>query len=135
MQQDPALPSPFRPYLVLGCLFVFVLLSRLPFLDAGYGVNIDAWRVARAARTIALSHRYEASRLPGYPVQEFICAALWGGKSELVEWKAGPVVLNGASALMGAAAVILFALVARGSGCKNYLLAARRAGVHATVLR
>ncbi len=105
----------------LAILFVAVLLSRIPFLDAGYGVNTDAWRVARSARAIAETHSYEASRLPGYPVQEIVCAFLWRGGHD---WKYGPLVLNAASAIFGALAVVLFALLARDTGCKDWLLAA-----------
>ena len=36
----------------LSALFLIVLLSRLPFLDAGYGANVDAWRVARWPTTL-----------------------------------------------------------------------------------
>src|SRR5947209_17108478 len=50
-------------------LFAVVLLSRLPFLNAGYGVEIDGWRVALAARHIAQNGVYEVSRFPGYPLQ------------------------------------------------------------------
>ncbi|MEP6937397.1 MAG: hypothetical protein ABI871_04945, partial [Chthoniobacterales bacterium] len=58
-------------------MLVGVALSRLPFLDAGYGVNVDAWRVARAARHIAQTGEYEASRFPGYPVHEIVCSWFW----------------------------------------------------------
>jgi len=105
----------------LTALFLAVLLSRIPFLDAGYGVNTDAWRVARVARAMASTHTYMASRLPGYPVQEIACAFLWRGGAD---WKYGPLVLNAASAFFGALAVVLFALLARALGCKDYLLAA-----------
>jgi hypothetical protein len=72
------------------CLFLLVLVSRLPFLEAGYGLNIDAWRVARAAQTIATTGQYSVSRFPGYPLQEIICALFWRG---------GPWALNGLTAL------------------------------------
>lgn len=53
--------------LMLGAL---VLGSRLPFLDAGYGLDPDAWRLARAAHGIATKGVFQVSRLPGHPVVE-----------------------------------------------------------------
>lgn len=81
-----------------------VFVTRLPFLTAGYGLDPDAWRVANAARMIALSDSYVASRLPGYPVPEIICALLWRG---------GPLALNGATALLSAVGVACFVLALR----------------------
>src|SRR2546426_12390378 len=82
------------------CLFALVFLSRLPFLDAGYGVNVDGWRVARVARDIATTCEYAVSRFPGYPLQEITCALFWRG---------GPWALNGLSAFFSAIAAIAFA--------------------------
>jgi hypothetical protein len=42
-------------------LFVLVFISRLLFLNAGYGANVDAWRVARAAYDIATTGEYSTS--------------------------------------------------------------------------
>ena len=98
----------------LGCLFALVLLSRLPFLDAGYGLNIDAWRVARAARDMATSGEYAVSRFPGYPLQEITCALFWRG---------GPVALNGLTALFSAVAATAFAAIVRKLGCRDWFLA------------
>ena len=44
-------PAPARARRVLWASMVLVatvLASRAPFLDAGYGANIDSWRVAWA---------------------------------------------------------------------------------------
>ena len=128
MSLSAGVRTPLSVHLGLAALFVAVLLSRAPFLDAGYGVNIDAWRVARAARTLALTGSYEASRLPGYPVQEFLCSLLWRGGLDDLGWKGGPLALNAASAFFGASAVVLFALLARALGCRDYLLAAAGLG-------
>ncbi|HWB58435.1 MAG TPA: guanine nucleotide-binding protein subunit gamma [Chthoniobacteraceae bacterium] len=103
-----------RDFAGLCALVVIVLLSRVPFLGAGYGAQYDAWRVANAARHIAQTGEYEASRLPGNPVQEYACSLLWKG---------GPRALNAASAVFGAAAVALLGLVARQLGCRDWLLA------------
>jgi hypothetical protein len=103
-----------REYAGLCLLVAIVLLSRVPFLNAGYGVQTDGWRVANAARHFSETGDYQVSRFPGYPVHEITCSFLWKG---------GAVALNGASAFFGAAAVLLFALIARAMGCKDWLLA------------
>ena len=104
-----------NPRLQLIALFAFVLASRFPFLDAGYGANVDAWRVARAARDIGTTGEYTVSRFPGYPVQEIVCSWIWRG---------GPVALNGLTALFSAVSVVAFAMIARKLQFHNWLLAA-----------
>ena len=91
-----------------------VVLSRIPFLSAGYGVDFDAWRVAGAARTIATTHVYTAARLPGNPVHEVVCAMLLPG---------GHIALNTATALFSGMAAAFFALSVRVLGGKDYALA------------
>jgi len=91
-----------------------VVLSRIPFLSAGYGVDFDAWRVAGAARTIATTHVYTAARFPGNPVHEVICALLFPG---------GHIALNAATALLSGIAAAFFALSVRVLGSKDYVLA------------
>jgi hypothetical protein len=107
---------------IKGCGFaailivvLIVLISRLPFLDAGYGNDTDAWLVAGAARSIGTTGEYIASRLPGYPIQELVCSLFWWG---------GPLALNGLTALMSAAAIFFFLLILREFGCRDILLAA-----------
>jgi hypothetical protein len=95
-------------------LIAVVALSRIPFLNAGYGVNIDAWRVARVARQIALTGIYEVSRFPGYPIQEIVCSWFWRG---------GAWALNGLSALFGVAAAVAFTACARRLKCRDAFLA------------
>ena len=98
----------------LVCLFALVFITRLPFLDAGYGMNPDAWRVALVAREMAQTGEYKVSRFPGYPVQEIVCALFWRG---------GPSALNGLSAFFGAIAAVAFAAIARKLGCRDWFLA------------
>jgi hypothetical protein len=100
--------------LVFFGVALLVFLSRAPFLQAGYGNDSDAWRIANAARHIGATGRYEASRLPGYPVQELACSVIHGG---------GPLALNGATALLSAFGAAFFALSLRALGCKDYVLA------------
>lgn len=91
--------------LVLGVAAVAFLL-RLPFLDAGYGWDSDAWRVAAAAAAMAESGNYAAPRLPGNPVHDIFCALLWA----IGPAARRPEILNGASALvtsLGAGALAL----------------------------
>jgi hypothetical protein len=95
-------------------LFALVLLSRLPFLDAGYGVSPDAWRVARVAREMSATGEYAVSRFPGYPFHEIICSVFWRG---------GPSALNGLSAFFSAIAATAFAAITRKLGCRDWFLA------------
>jgi hypothetical protein len=92
-----------------------VLLTRLPFVGPGYGADPDAWRVAWAARAIATTGHYEASRFPGYPLQEYVSALAWRG---------GPLALNGLSALFSALGAGCFALTLRRLGVRDDVLAA-----------
>jgi hypothetical protein len=96
-------------------VFVVVLLSRLPFLDHGYGEHADAWRVARTAKLWAETGVYEPSRVPGFPIHEGLSAIFW-------PWRAAG--LNGLSAVASATACVLFALYARRRGCRDAVLAA-----------
>jgi hypothetical protein len=91
-----------------------VFLTRLPFVDAGYGAIRDAWRVASAARLIATTHEYWASRFPPHPVQEIVSAAIW--------WS-GPLGLNLATAVISSLGIAFFALSARRLGYGDWALA------------
>ena len=55
-----------------GLFFFVVLLSRIPFLFSGYGLDGDSWAVALAAKQWSNTGVYEASRFPGYPVHEWL---------------------------------------------------------------
>jgi hypothetical protein len=91
------------------------VLTRLPFLGAGYGEHADNWRIALAARHIAETGVYEASRFPGYPIQEYVCSWFW---------KTGPFGFNLLNALFCAAAVLFFALICVEYGVADWWLAA-----------
>ncbi len=58
-----------------------VVLTRIPFLFAGYGSDPDAWLVGSAASALWHSGTYVESRLPGYPLHEMLMAPAvgWGG--------------------------------------------------------
>jgi Glycosyltransferase family 87 len=96
-----------RTAIVPGAVLAIVFLSRLPFLDAGYGIDPDAWRVAGVGREIAQHGDYVASRLPGYPLHEYGAALLHDG---------GPVALNGATAAFSALAALFLFLIVRALG-------------------
>jgi hypothetical protein len=92
-----------------------VFASRLPFLGPGYGADADAWLVAWAGRSIALSGHYEASRLPGYPLHEFVTALIW----RFGAWPA-----NALTAAFSAVASACFAIVLRRLGSRDDVLGA-----------
>lgn len=89
-----------------------VFLSRVPFLEPGYGYDPDAWRIALSARRLAVEGKYEVSRFPGYPVPELVSALfVWGG----------PLALNGLAALLSAVAAAFFALTLKALGSRDYV--------------
>src|SRR6266487_4401706 len=94
---------------------VAVLLTRLPFLGAGYGTDNDAWSVVAASRAIARTGAYQVSRFPGFPIPEYAGALLWRGS---------PWLVNGVSALMCAAAAVLLAVILRRAGARDATLGA-----------
>jgi hypothetical protein len=104
-----------RELLLLVSSAALVLLSRLPFLDNGYGLDSDAWLAASAAKRIAQTGEYWASRLPGHPVQELTYALIWNQ---------GPAAFNLLTSLFTVAAFVAFALIWRTLGSRDYLLAA-----------
>jgi hypothetical protein len=86
-------------------LFVLaVLLSRLPFIFNGYGLDGDSWTVASVAGYLQKTGNYECSRLPGFPVHEYLC-------SFIIE--KGYVATNLLSAIASAAAAGFFVLILR----------------------
>jgi hypothetical protein len=89
------------PLLVLG-VFIATLLTRLPFIGTGYGLDPDSYRLVIAARETA-DGAYRASRLPGYPVHEFLVA--------LTPARYDPVVSNLFTAIFSALAVMFFFLL------------------------
>ncbi len=110
-----ARPSGANGYAIAGIAFVLTMLSRIPFLGPGYGIDSDAWRIGGVARIIADTGMYAASRAPGYPLHEIVCALLIPG---------GATALCAASAFMSALAVAFFALVAWQVVGRNALLLA-----------
>ncbi len=83
----------------------FLLLSiaffalRLPLARYGYGTDPDSWRVALTGHYLLKYGQYFPSRLPGYPLQEFLVAPLV---------PLGPIATNLETALVSLLAVYLF---------------------------
>ena len=82
MMACPNTPKSQRNYIWLCALIFFVIISRLPAISHGFGLDDDCWSVAYAAKEISSKlGNYIPSRLPGYPVAEHIFAfvfALFG---------------------------------------------------------
>ncbi len=101
-----------RETLILILLFFAVLISRIPFIEYGYGIDPDSWRVASVANAIHTTKQYVASRLPGYPVQEITYALL-------------PIknatVYNFLTAFLSSLCVLYFAKFIKQLGFKHYL--------------
>lgn len=98
--------------LIIASIVVFI--TRIPFLSAGYGVDNDAWRFAHVCKIIALEGRYQYSRAPGHPIQEYALTSFW-------DW--GYSFFNGASAVMSVIAFIYFILILKELKFKNIYLA------------
>ena len=102
----------FYKYLLFA---VMIFISRLPFLIYGYGLDGDSWSVAISAKHLFSTGEYVPSRLPGYPVHEFLCA--------LVS-PFGYIGMNLISAIFTTIAVTTFALILRSLRFKSIFLAA-----------
>ncbi len=65
-------------------LFITVLLSRIPFLFDGYGVEEDSWGHVLNAALMNETGMYEISRLPGHPLFEALLLIFWHVQTPLV---------------------------------------------------
>ena len=102
---EPVRPFTRREVWPLVWLGTLVLLTRLPWISAGYGADPDAYRVVNAARQILRTGDYVASRMPGYPVYEYLTALTTVSKSA--------VLSNGLTAVLSCVAAVFFALILR----------------------
>jgi hypothetical protein len=96
----------FTSPLGFAALSVAYLASRVPWLDRGYGTDPDAWRVALVADKLRETGDYYPSRLPGYPLHEFVTAGI-GFVGD------GWIWTNLSTVLASLAGVYLFALLAK----------------------
>jgi hypothetical protein len=101
-------------FFLFSFLVIFILATRLPLLNAGYGNEPDAWRVAYVAQQIATSGKYFMSRTPGHPVQEITSSFVWQG---------GPFALNFLSTFLSGLAAVFFFLIAKILNIKDRILA------------
>ncbi len=103
-----------QKYFSFFLLFIFVFISRLPFIYAGYGVEEDSWGIALEAYNSHTTGIFEPSRLPGHPVQELIYTALWGK---------GAFLFNLLCAFFSAVATVFFALILKQLNFKHFFIA------------
>jgi hypothetical protein len=97
-------------------VFAFlILLTRIPFLYDGYGIDSDAWSLAITAKNISETHQYEVSRFPGYPFQEIVSALSYTGNY---------FSLNFLTALISTIGILYFALFLRTLHFRQPLLGA-----------
>lgn len=101
MNQNRSTKIDIYKLVLIGLLIFF---TRLPWLGAGYGDDPDSWRVANTGRAISNCEQYKASRLPGYPINEYVCSILIKG---------GPIATNFASACFSLLAFYAFYSILR----------------------
>ncbi|MGD0114796.1 MAG: hypothetical protein ABSC13_02175 [Dehalococcoidia bacterium] len=73
---ERALEFDFTRPLAFAALAVVYVVSRIPWLGIGYGADPDAWRVALSADHLLSHAEYLPSRLPGFPLEEFVTVPL-----------------------------------------------------------
>ena len=95
-------------------VLALILISRLPFINAGYGAEEDAWAMRLVTERIATTGQYEVSRLPGHPLQELTYTLIW---------KHGAIAFNLLTVLLSTAGIAFFMLSLRKLQIKNYLQA------------
>ena len=88
-----------RP-LAFAALAVVYVATRIPWLNLGYGTDPDAWRVALSADHLLSHGEYLPSRLPGFPLEEFVTVPFV---------RAGWVWTNLSTVLVSLVGVYLFA--------------------------
>ena len=99
---------------LLSAFVLLVFLSRLPFLSAGYGLDGDSWAVAITALKLHETGNYIVSRLPGYPVQEWLTSLVIGG---------GPFAVNCLTAVVSTIGFLFFVLTLRALRFRSIYLA------------
>ncbi|HWQ28574.1 MAG TPA: hypothetical protein VNN12_06080 [Dehalococcoidia bacterium] len=101
---ERALEVDFTRPLAFAALAAAFVGSRIPWLWHGYGTDPDAWRVALTANYLWDHGEYWPSRLPGYPLHEFVTAAFIKG---------GAPATNFSTVLASLAGVWVFARLVR----------------------
>ncbi len=101
-------------HIQLFLLFVLVMLSRVPFLNHGYGLDPDAYRITAAGQYIAETEKFICLRPPCHPLPVLTYAALVPTSS---------LVFNTITAILGALAAAAFSLALKMVGARNSLIA------------
>lgn len=86
---------------------VIIFISRLPFILPGFGMDPDAWRIVLSANKLYDTGLYTPSRLPGFPVPEFIYFILL----EFTNGILSPLSFNLATAFIGLLSLVFFYLI------------------------
>jgi len=100
----------------INIIFIFfaVIVSRLPFIGNSPGFDLDNWLVLQTGKKIHETGIYRASRLPGYPVSEYL-ASLFGNSA----W----FVLNVLSVLFTAFCCVIFYKILEQLDVKDKIMA------------
>lgn len=106
---DRVIDLDFTSPLAFAVLAVFYLISRIPWLNEGYGTDPDAWRVALTADYLWDEGKYYPSRLPGYPLHELVTAGVTKETFGLEPW----VLSNLSTVLISIIGVYFFAMLAK----------------------
>lgn len=101
----------YFPFIVL---FFTVLISRIPFLWAGYGIEEDSWAIAISTYITKTTGIVEPSRLPGHPVHEFPLVWMWNGGYQLS---------NLLSAIFSSIGTVVFGLILKHFHFKHFFIA------------
>lgn len=96
------------PYILV--LITLFLLSRIPFLNLGFRVDPDAWRIAGSAFDLSYFHVYHPSRFPGYLFPEYFNALL-------IHY--GWIATNAATMVISLISVVVFAKILNELNVKN----------------
>jgi hypothetical protein len=83
-------------------LIASFVASRVPFLNSGFGDDIDAWMMANSAYDLITEHVYSTSRAPGYPLPEYI---------DSLVIQHGWLATNTLTMILSLASVIVFAKI------------------------
>lgn len=100
-------------------IFFAIVISRLPFIWNSPGLDLDNWLVLQTGKKIQETGIYRASRLPGYPVSEYL-ASFFGDSAWLV--------LNILSVLFTAFCCVFFYKILEQFDVKDKIMAALALG-------
>lgn len=94
----------------LPLLILIFILSRIPFINLGFGTDPDAWRIAISSFNLNYFHIYTTSRFPGYPVPEFFNSLVINH---------GWIATNSLTMIISLISVLIFAMILRELEIKN----------------